>query len=305
MTDVITSPNADLRKCKAKAVIYAGDRTEIFESEILSATLIREYKSIQDRTPVCELNIDLKDENGVFDVLNANSIYYKLSKTSYIEFSLSTTSILSADEYITKCRYQFYRINLSDGVKVSITAYDPFGFGTLDNDGMTTATNRTDGTAREIVNYIMKDEGYVCRCVIPDEINGAYVFDSDYFYSYSKGYLTRHQGLFKIATGLTKQTGKQVIMLINDDGNLEYRHEKETISEILTEQDYIKCSLSPPEGTATLPIVEISDRGNILRQLSDRVKIVSKNKTYTAIVFRIAYRYSAGVLAADTRAYMI
>ena len=303
------SPNADARKCRARFVLTYGNPSSTLTFEdttIISVNIISEYSEISDSEPICELNVVLDNSNRLFNVTDKNNLYYSLStRTTYGEIYISSVCYGSSNIFLKKTKLQYDSISFQKN-NVTLKFYDPFAFEALDGFGMTGACNRTDGTARAIVDYIMDSLYFAARCEISDELNNVRKFSASNF---EKNGLTMSQraGLKRIALLLSATTNKTVICHMDDNGNLKYAYQKIIAdkTETLTETDYFDFRIEPPEAKNGNAIGCFNDRGNILRELGDTICITQESETFHMRIFRISYTYINGVLSAENKGYIL
>ncbi len=303
------TPNADARKCRAKFVLTYGKdgSTQTFESSsILSVNIISEYSEGGENEPICELNVVLDNSDSAFNVTDKNNLYYSLSMgTTYGKILISTVSHGASDVFLSKSKLQYDSISFSKS-RVTLKFFDPFGFDLFDQDGMTRACNKTDGTARAIVDYIMEDNSFAARCEISDALNNVRTFSQSNFQKNGE-YMTQRVGLRRIAALFSTTSNRSVICYIDDNGNLKYDYQKivSDKTETLTETDYIDFRIEPPETMTGAAIGVFNDRGNILREIGDVVSLSQGTEVLNMRIFRIAYSYNNGVLSAENKGYIL
>lgn len=312
-----TSPNADERKCAAKVIIQFNDNANttdiVLENEISSVRVIAEYQIVDSytdsRQPSCELSVTFDNSLVGFDLLDKNNMYYKLSDTSTIELYLSTTDKDEAISYVKKAKLFFSSMKFS-GDNATITSRDPFAFEFFKDDYPHEATDEDDRTARGITNYCLKKHTPFdnhCECVIDDSINDRLKFDYEDF-EYSTGgfgtktecHMTDQVAIPYMGAKLSKVTGIGLRLLVNENGNIEYRQVSNDVVETIGKADYIEYQVGTIKaGSAFKPSITFTDRGNILRQPADVVSFCDENKTYKLEICKISLHYKEGQLSGE------
>ena len=295
------SPYADERRCKARMELYVSETSEpiVFENEkIKSFSLISEYQAEQTSQPHGELSIVVIDDTNLIDVTNKESLYHQLNEGSCCKLYVSTVQNNNADSYVLAAK-NYFRDVASENEIATLNFTDLFGTTRLSNIDMIRVSNQLgkpySAPTSAYINAMFELLGINNKCVISEELDSLHDFLRESCTGEDGYPISVPDGIKLMTLFLTRKSKTTVRAAFTNNGDLRFFTVDDNPAETITKHKIISANVEPPQTKGKSLVLNVRDRGNVLREPGDRI-IVQLNNTYDAEMYMLKHEFDMGTL---------